>query len=371
MGKHRQIALLPGDGIGPEIMQATLPIIFKAAELTGDDITATPGLIGWAAYDKYHDTMPETTWKLCVEVDAILFGAVGLPGRDKEVAAEMRPERRALLPLRKHFQLGCNIRPVVVMPELAELSPLKDHLLKDGVNLTFFRELVGGDYFGERREDPDGQWAEDVCRYERQTIVSIARMAFDFAKKTGQPVTSIDKANVLGATGTFWRSIVQEVHDTEYPEVVLDHVYVDAFNMYLFIKPSRYSVILTSNAHGDILSDGAAGLAGSLGLLPSASINSNTSFGLYEPGGGSAPDIAGKGIANPIAMILSAAMMFRHSFGNDAAAEMIEEAVRETLRYGFRTKDLLPEGSSQEPVSTTTMANAVLDRLKMPVPQVA
>ncbi len=309
--------------------------------------------------------MPPQTWTLCRESNAILFGAVGLPARDSQLPPEMRPERRALLPLRKEFGLSCNIRPVRVYPELTGISPLKDERIGGGVNLTFFRELVGGDYFGERREDPGGTWAEDTCYYTSKQIEEIARMAFLMARKTGEKVTSIDKANILGATGTFWRKVVQGLHDREFTDVKLEHQYVDAFNLYLFTRPGDFGIILASNAHGDILSDGAAGLAGSMGLLPSASLNPTSKFGLYEPAGGSAPDIMGKNIANPIALILSIALMFRHSFNDNDVASAIESAVRAALKEGYRTKDLVigPAGSSNF-VDTTEMVSAVMSKLE-------
>ena len=362
----KDIAVLPGDGIGPEIMNACLPVLEKAADIGGHQISTRHGLVGWAAHDVYGDVMPEETWRICRRSDAILFGAVGLPKRDPELPSEMRPEKRALLPIRKEFNLGCNIRLVRVYPTLTDLSPIKNERLIGGVNLTFFRELIGGDYFGERRIDPNGQWAEDICRYDKPLIVNIARAAFRTAQKTKEKVTSIDKANVLGATGTFWRKIVQEVHDTEFREVALDHQFVDAFNLYLFTKPEEFQIVLCSNAHGDILSDGGAGLAGSMGLLPSASLDTGTGFGLYEPSGGSAPDIAGQNIANPIAMILSIALMFRHSLDDNETAVKIETAVEAALEKGFRTKDLAPENSDTSKlvlVGTTGMVFQVLDCL--------
>jgi len=361
-----RIAVLPGDGIGPEIMAACMPILTRSAEHGGHKLSTKNGLIGWAAHDVYGDVMPEETWQLCQESDAILFGAVGLPKRDPELKSEMRPEKRALLPLRKKFNLGCNIRPVKVYPNLTDLSPLKNNRLVGGVDLTFFRELLGGDYFGERRLDPDGQWAEDVCHYDRNLIVNIARAAFGRAQITKEKVTSIDKANVLGATGTFWRGIVQEIHDTEFPFVALEHQFVDAFNLFLFTKPTSFQIVLTSNLQGDVLSDGGAGLSGSMGLLPSASLDTETGFGLYEPSGGSAPDIAGQNLANPIAMILSIALMFRYSLKDEETAVKIEKAVETTLQQGYRTVDLIPENSTNEnlvTVGTVGMAVQVLSHL--------
>ena len=355
------IAVLAGDGIGPEIMRASLPLLEKAAEIGGHEVHLVEGFVGWAAFDIHGDTMPKETWDICHSSDAILFGAVGLPDRNKDAKPEMQPERRALLPLRQQFAMNVNIRPTRVYPQLQHLSPLRDERIGAGINLTFFRELNGGDYFGRRELDPNGKWAEDTCRYERSQVESIARAAFETAQKTGQGVTSIDKANVLGATGTFWRGIVQKLHDDEFSGVPLRHEYVDAFNLYLFTKPSEFQIILTSNAYGDILSDGAAGLAGSMGLLPSASLNRETGFAMYEPSGGSAPDIAGKGIANPIAMILSIALMFRYTFEDNATAALIENAVHKALMQGVRTSDIARKGETA--TGTVGMVHTVMENM--------
>jgi 3-isopropylmalate dehydrogenase len=359
----KTIAILPGDGIGPEVMSASLPLLHKVAHARGHQITCQQGLVGFAAYDVFRDVMPEPTWQLCRESEAILFGSVGLPSRDAELAPDMRPERRALLPLRQQFGLGCNIRPVRVFPGLECISPLKDRVISGGVNLTFFRELTGGDYFGARSIDRDGRWAEDICRYERSQIESIARAAFSMAMVTGETVTSIDKANVLGATGTYWRKVVQTVHDQEYPSVKLNHVYVDAFNLYLMTRPTEFQIVLCSNAHGDILSDGAAGLAGSMGLLASASLNMTTGYAMYEPAGGSAPDIAGQDIANPIGMVLSIAMFFRHSLKDNGAAAAIEQATAFVLKRR-RTKDIAT-GDEEQVVGTRAMVRAIMESLPL------
>ncbi|KKU48928.1 hypothetical protein A3H10_04710 [Candidatus Uhrbacteria bacterium RIFCSPLOWO2_12_FULL_46_10] len=355
----KMVAILAGDGIGPEIMEASRPLLAVVARGQGHDIICQEGRVGFAAYDVHGDVMPEETWELCCRSDAILFGAVGLPQRDNELTPDMRPERRALLPLRRKFGLAVNIRPVRVFPGLEKLSPLKERVLAGGVNLTFFRELTGGDYFGEKYLDRAGEWAEDVCRYTREQIEAIARAAFRMARETGEPVTSIDKANVLGATGTYWRSVVQALHDVEFPEVKLEHVYVDAFNLYLMTQPTRFRIVLCSNAHGDILSDGAAGLAGSMGLLASASINPESGYAMYEPAGGSAPDIAGLGIANPVAMVLSIAMFFRHSLRDNVAANAIEWATTIALQK-YRTKDIATEDSARI-VNTKEMVQAIMD----------
>ncbi|MFA5954901.1 MAG: 3-isopropylmalate dehydrogenase [Patescibacteria group bacterium] len=353
--KSLKLAVLAGDGIGPELMEACLPFQDWIGERCGVRIHPVPALVGWAAYDVHGTVMPEETWRVCHESDAILFGAVGLPGRDEELPKEERPERKALLPIRHNFGLGVNIRPVRVFPGLESLSPLKNNRAA-GVHLTFFRELIGGDYFGERHEDPNGDWAEDVCRYERWQIESIARVAFARALRTGETVTSIDKANVLGATGTFWRRVVQELHDRKFPNVKLQHVFVDAFNLYLMTRPADFQIVLTSNAQGDTLSDGGAGIAGSMGMLASASINPKTGYAMYEPAGGSAPTIAGTGRANPIAMVLSIALLVRYTMKNEVVAREIELAVAETLAEGWRTDDITDGTSS---CSTREMVAAI------------
>jgi len=361
---HVRIAELAGDGVGPELMGACKPILFKAAQLGGHTFTLYPAKVGWAAYDDCGDTMPQKTWDVCHSCDCILFGAVGLPARDGSLESALRPEKHALLPMRKEFGLGCNIRPVRIYNWLEEISPLKNRLIAGGLEITFFRELIGGDYFGERRIDPDGNWAEDTCRYERWQIVNIARAAFEMARLKGQKVTSVDKANVLGATGTYWRKIVDEVHNADFTGVRLEHLFVDAFNAYLIMNPKRFQIVLTSNMFGDILSDGGGGLAGSLGFLPSASINPATGFGLYEPAAGSAPTIAGKGIANPIGMALSIAMMFRYTFRCEQTARRIEQAVYQALQNGYRTADLIPEGDNKVALSTKDMVFEIMRELE-------
>ena len=357
-----RIASLPGDGIGQELMGQALPLFADVATARGHQFEVHPGLVGWDAYDVYGDVMPEQTWAICRECDAILFGAVGLPKRDKTLPPELRPERRALLPLRREFGLGCNIRPVRVRANLTEISPLKERLIAGGVDLTFFRELLGGEYFGSRTQDPAGQWAQDTCRYTFEQIALVARQAFIMAQTKRWKVTSIDKANITGATGTYWRQVVQAIHDAEFSDVELEHLYVDAFNLYMITRPKDFQIVLAPNLMGDILSDGGAGIAGSLGLLPSASLNPETGYGMYEPASGSAPDIAGQGIANPIAMFLSVALMLRYTFKDEVAAAAIEAAVDQVLLDGYRTKDIANGG---EFVGTTEMAIAIRQRIKL------
>jgi 3-isopropylmalate dehydrogenase len=361
----KKVLCLGGDGIGPEVLEVTKPIVEAVCRRRDHEVVWDEGLIGYAAYDKHQDTMPEATWAQIKDCDGVLFGAVGLPDRDAAVEAHMRPEKRALLPMRKEMGMSINIRPIRIYEGLEELSPLKGHLAK-GVNLTFLRELNSGIYFGKKDRDAAGDWATDQAYYGKAEVDRIARFAFDLARQTGQTVTSVDKANVLESIGLFWREKVTALHqEGGFQDVDLEHCLVDAFNLYLFTKPNSFRIVLTSNMFGDILSDGAAGLAGSLGLLPSASINPETGFCLYEPSGGSAPDIAGKDKANPIAMILSAALLFRHTYKDEQAALMIEEAVQKVLGSGVRTGDLVSDGQLKgvQVVGTKAMAEKILSAL--------
>jgi 3-isopropylmalate dehydrogenase len=361
----KKVLCLAGDGIGPEVLAVTRPIVEAVCAKRDHEVEWDDGLIGYAAYDKYEDTMPQPTWDKIKACDGVLFGAVGLPDRDAEVAPEMRPEKRALLPMRKEMGMSINIRPIRIYEGLEDLSPLNPELAK-GVNLTFLRELNSGIYFGKKGRDADGEWATDEAYYNKKEVERIARFAFELGRQTGQTVTSVDKANVLESIGLFWREKVVALHESgNYSDVTLEHCLVDAFNLYLFTKPNAFRIVLTSNMFGDILSDGAAGLAGSLGLLPSASINPETGFCLYEPSGGSAPDIAGQDKANPIAMILSAALLFRHTFKDEDAAVMIEDAVQSVLGSGVRTGDLLGggDGKGLDVVGTKGMAEKILAAL--------
>lgn len=359
---NKKVLRLAGDGIGPEIMAVTTPIVEKVCEKFGHSVEWDEGLIGYAAYDKFEDVMPEETWQKIKASEGVLFGAVGLPDRDAQLAPEMRPEKRALLPMRKEMGLSVNIRPIKVYAGLENLSPLNNDIA-EGVNLTFLRELNSGMYFGKRQMDPEGNWASDECYYARNEVERIARFAFQLARQTGYKVTSVDKANVLNAIGVFWRDVVVNLHQTEFSDVELEHCLVDAFNLYMFTKPSDYRIVLTSNMYGDILSDGAAGIAGSLGLLPSASINPDNGFCLYEPSGGSAPDIAGQNKANPIAMILSAALLFRHTYKDEEAATAVENAVQGVLNQGFRTGDIARGEAQDKILGTKEFAEEVLKAL--------
>jgi 3-isopropylmalate dehydrogenase len=319
--------------------------------------------VGGAAYDAHGHPLPESTLKLAKEADAILFGAVG-DWKYDTLDRPLRPEQ-AILGLRKNLGLFANFRPAICYKELVNASSLKPELIA-GLDILIIRELTGDIYFGQprgRRVSPDGAFAGaeeafDTMRYTRPEVERIARVAFEAARKRSKRVTSVDKANVL-ETFQFWKDIVIEVHK-DYPDVALDHMYVDNAAMQLVKEPKRFDVVVTGNMFGDILSDEASMLTGSIGMLPSASLNTQNQ-GLYEPSHGSAPDIAGKGIANPLATILSAAMMLRFSLNQTEAADRIEAAVKKVLAQGFRTADIYSPGTQK--VSTAQMGQAVLKAL--------
>lgn len=333
----KTIAIIAGDGIGPEIVGEAVKVLKKIAEKFGHDFTFNEKLVGGAAYDAFGDCLPDDTLETCKTADAVLLGAVGGPKWDS-LPGPKRPEKRALLTLRKELGLFANLRPAKVWSPLTSASPLKSEIIGEGLDLLVVRELTGGVYFGEHSRAADGQSALDKMPYSVLEIERIARTAFEAAKKRRNHVTCVDKANVL-ETSRLWREVVQKVHDAEYPSVALEFMYVDNAAMQLVRAPSRFDVILTENMFGDILSDEASQITGSIGMLPSASLRSD-GFGMYEPIHGSAPDIAGKGIANPLATILSAAMLLRHTFGLGAEADAIETAVGKVLDAGVRTVDL-------------------------------
>jgi len=338
--KQYKIAVLAGDGIGPEVMAQALKVLDKVSGKFGFSINATQALIGGAAIDATGTALPDDTLALCKQSDAILFGSVGGPKWTASLPPAQHPERASLLPLRKTFDLFCNLRPGQIYPAFAELSPLHPRISSQGMDILCVRELTGGIYFGDKgRSETD---AYDTQRYSVAEIERIARVAFDAATKRRNKVTSIDKANVL-STSVLWREVVERVAK-DYPQVELEHMYIDNAAMQLIRAPKAFDVMLCDNLFGDILSDELAAIAGSLGLLPSASLN-GSNFGLYEPAGGSAPDIAGKGIANPIAQILSAALMLRYSFGEEGAARAIEAAVAKTLTDGVVTRDINPNST--------------------------
>ena len=355
-----KIAVLPGDGIGPEIVAEAVKVL-EALDLKLEMETAP---VGGAAYEAAGHPLPESTLKLAREADAILFGAVGDWKYDK-LDRPLRPEQ-AILGLRKHLGLFANFRPAICYEQLTHASSLKPELVA-GLDILIIRELTGDIYFGQprgRRTAPDGHFpgaeeAFDTMRYSRPEIERIARVAFEAARKRSKRVTSVDKANVL-ETFQLWKDVVTEVHK-DYPDVQLDHMYVDNAAMQLVKAPKAFDVIVTGNMFGDILSDEASMLTGSIGMLPSASLNDKKQ-GLYEPSHGSAPDIAGKGVANPLATILSAAMMLRFSLGQEEAARRIEAAVQKVLAQGLRTPDIHSEGMTR--VGTVQMGDAVVNALR-------
>jgi 3-isopropylmalate dehydrogenase len=356
-----RIAVLPGDGIGPEVMAEALKVLAAVAERFGFTYATEEAPVGGAGIDATGRALPAETLALCERSDAILFGSVGGPQWDHLPPAE-QPERAALLPLRKHFGLFANVRPAMVFPALAASSVLRPDIVGEGFDLLIIRELTGGIYFGQPKgREPAGERGErafDTLEYTTVEIERIARVAFAAARRRGHKVTSIDKANVL-TTMVLWREVVTRI-GKEYPDVALNHLYVDNAAMQLVRAPRQFDVILADNMFGDILSDEAAQLTGSLGMLPSASLAEGR-FGLYEPAGGSAPDIAGQGIANPMAQILCVAMMLRFSFDQAEAADAIEAAVRRTLDDGLRTADIAQPGEAT--VGTAALGDAVVSHL--------
>jgi 3-isopropylmalate dehydrogenase len=360
-----KIAVLAGDGIGPEVMEQALRVLGVVQERFGFHLEFTEARVGGAAIDADGKALPEHTLKVCEASDAILFGSVGGP-KWETLPPNEQPERAALLPLRKHFQLFANLRPALCYPNLTHASPVKEELIVGGFNVLCVRELTGGLYFGQ----PKGTHTEngdtvavDTMIYKKSEIERIAHVAFKAAQGRSKKLTSIDKANVL-ENGVLWRKTVTEIAK-QYPDVQLSHLYVDNAAMQLIRNPRGFDVVLAENLFGDILSDEMAMIAGSLGMLPSASLGTKElpggRFGLFEPSGGTAPDIAGKGIANPIAQILSAAMLLRYSLGQDQAADAIEAAVRKTIDAGYRTGDIWSEGTKR--VGTREMGDAILAAL--------
>jgi 3-isopropylmalate dehydrogenase len=354
-----KIAILPGDGIGTEIVDEAVRVL-SALELKFETEIEP---VGGAAYAAYGHPLPERTLKLAKEADAVLFGAVG-DYRFDSLERALRPEQ-AILGLRKHLGLFANFRPALCYEQLTHASSLKPELVS-GLDILIIRELTGDVYFGQprgRRTASDGHFPGtlegfDTMRYSKPEIERIAHIAFQAARKRSKKVTSVDKANVL-ETFQLWRDVVTEVH-AQYPDVELEHMYVDNAAMQLVKAPKKFDVVFTGNLFGDILSDEAAMLTGSIGMLPSASLNDNGK-GLYEPSHGSAPDIAGKGVANPLATILSAAMMLRYSLGQPEAADRIEQAVKAVLSAGLRTPDIWSEGTTN--VGTRQMGDAVVAAL--------
>jgi 3-isopropylmalate dehydrogenase len=352
------ILLLPGDGIGPEVVAAAEQVLHALEGRFGHQFSLTTELIGGAALARGTTPLPDATLAAAKQADAILLGAVGDPKYDTAPPLE-RPEA-ALLKLRRELGLYANLRPARVWPGLEAAGPLKPEVLA-GTDLLIFRELTGGLYYGEPRGySEDGDSAQNTMRYSRGEVARIARRAFEAARLRRRRVTSVDKANVL-ETSRLWREVVTQIAK-DYPDVTLDHMLVDTCAMRLAIAPSSFDVVVTENMFGDILSDEAGAVVGSLGLLPSASLGDGV--GLFEPVHGSAPDIAGKNIANPIGAIVSVAMLLRYACGLEAEAGAVEAAVARALIDGKRTADLASRG--QETVGTREMAGAIADRMKLP-----
>ena len=357
----KKIAVLPGDGIGPEVMVEAVKVLDALQEACDCRLELEHADVGGLAIDNHGRALPDATLKLCEASDAILFGSVGGP-RWEKLPPEEQPERGALLKLRKHFDLFCNIRPAKTYRALAGASPLKPEIVAEGFEIVCIRELTGDIYFGQPK-GREGRGADerafDTMVYSRREIERVARAAFEVARGRRHILTSIDKANVL-TTMVFWRDVVTEV-SREYPDVALEHLYIDNATMQVMRNPHRFDVILAGNMFGDIITDECAMLTGSLGMLSSASINAGK-FGMYEPAGGSAPDIAGKGIANPVAQIMSAQMMLRYSLKLTQAADVLAKAVENVIEKGIHTPDIAIKGSTI--VNTQTMGDAVVGEIR-------
>lgn len=357
----KQIAVLAGDGIGPEVMNSALRVLKAIEKKYAHNFIIKEALIGGAAYDEFENHLPNETLEICKQSDAILFGSVGGPINEQQNKKWQNCEVNALLGIRKEFGFNANFRPAKVYPELSSICPLKEEVIADGVDLLIIRELVGGIYFGKHcyHEENGVRAASDTATYTESQIESVVRIAFDAASKRSKKLTSVDKANVLH-TSKLWREVVERV-SKDFSDVNYEHMLVDNCAMQIITNPSNFDVIVTENMFGDILSDASAVLPGSLGLTPSASFNKE-GFAMYEPSGGSAPDIAGKGIANPIAQILSTAMMLQFSFGLINEATEISTAVEESIKDGIRTSDI--QDKNKEASSTEEFTNSVIDKIK-------
>lgn len=355
----KTIAVLAGDGIGPEIVAQAVRVLKEVAGRFGQEFRFEEALVGGIAYDETGHPLPPETLALCKRADAILFGAVGGPKWDTVQPPSLRPELGALLPLRKELGLFANLRPARLYPALASASALKQELVSGGLDILVVRELTSGIYFGDPKgRTNEGRRAVDTCVYSVEEIERIARVGFESARKRGRRLCSVDKANVL-ETSRLWRETVTRI-GAEYADVELSHMLVDNCAMQLIRDPRQFDVIVTENMFGDILSDEASMLTGSLGMLPSASLGQGTT-GLYEPIHGSAPDIAGKNMANPLATILSVAMMFRYSFDLKAQAELLEQSIETLLNRRLRTADIMADGCKK--LSTTDMGAALIETL--------
>jgi 3-isopropylmalate dehydrogenase len=349
----KNIVLLPGDGVGPEVVLQGKRVLDAIAKKYNHTFTYTEGLIGASAIDKAGNPLPDETLALCKNADAILFGAIGDPKYDNDPTLKVRPEQ-GLLKLRKSLGLFANIRPIITYPSLFAKSPLKEEVVRD-VDFVVIRELTGGIYFGEKGRKDNDQTAYDICTYSKNEIVQIANTAFTLAKKRKKKVTLVDKANVL-ETSRLWREVVDEVAQ-KYPKVTLEKMFVDNASMQIIKNPSSFDVILTENMFGDILTDEASVITGSIGMLPSASVGENTA--LYEPIHGSYPKAAGKNSANPIGTILSVAMMFELSFNAPQEGKIIRDAVQHTLNLGIGTKDIIVKN----PVSMSDVTKSIIDAI--------
>ena len=362
MASTYNVAVLPGDGIGPEVMAEALKVLDAVEKKYDVKFERTMANVGGAGIDNEGKALPDSTVEICKAADAILFGSVGGP-KWESLPPDEQPERGALLPLRKIFGLFCNLRPAIIFPALTGASSLKEEVIAGGFDLLVVRELTGGIYFAEPK-GIEGEGAArtgfDTMKYSEGEVERITHVAFEAARKRGKKVCSIDKANVL-STSVLWREVVERVAK-EYPDIELSHMYVDNAAMQLVRWPKQFDVMLCGNMFGDIISDEAAMLTGSLGMLPSASL-AEGSFGMYEPSGGSAPDIAGQGIANPIAQILSASMMLRYSFGMVEAADAIDAAVEKTLNDGYRTGDIYQGQEGEKKVNTVEIGDAIIARM--------
>ncbi|MEJ6636544.1 MAG: 3-isopropylmalate dehydrogenase [Akkermansiaceae bacterium] len=363
------ITILSGDGIGPEVMVEALKVLDAVSEKFSFEISRSEHLVGGAALDATNNEtpLPQETISACEKADAILFGSVGGP-KWENLPPNIQPERGALLPLRKHFGLFANLRPGSCLPALTHASPVKNELIPNGFDVLCVRELTGGIYFGDPkgREERDGETvAFDTMVYKKSEIENILHVAFKAAMGRDKRLTSVDKANVL-ATSVLWRETANEVAK-QYPEVTMDHLYVDNAAMQLVKRPDSFDVIVTENLFGDILSDEMAMISGSLGMLPSASLgkvkDDGLYFGMYEPSGGSAPDIAGQGIANPIAQILSISMMLRYSLGEVTAADAIDAAVQKVIDSGLRTGDIFTGADGETKANTVEIGAAIVANL--------
>ena len=361
-----KFAVLPGDGIGPEVMAAGLDVLKTTTSAAGITLDYQQADVGGIAIDNHGSALPESTIKICEDADAILFGSVGGPKWESLPPAE-QPERAALLPLRKHFSLFANLRPGLLFKELTDASPLKTERIPEGIDIVCVRELTGGIYFGPKdtRELEDGDIeAADTMVYKKSEIERILDVAIASAQSRSGKICSVDKANVL-TTSVLWRKTATEYIAAKAPDIELSHMYVDNAAMQMARDPNQFDVIVTENMFGDILSDEMGIVCGSLGMLSSASLGTQNNqyghpFGLYEPSGGTAPDIAGQGIANPCAQILSGALMLRYSFGLNELAGKIENAVRKAVKDNCRTGDI---AFGKSPITTSEMAQAIIERV--------